>query len=331
LGDTPKRSGGDGRADGQTDGRERFETAPPPSASPPGEAHGFAIASDGTRLFLHSKDDGHPKDAMRVFMCDGVLCDGFIWKYLWDDLAAVAPLTHWHYRGHGRSATPADPNRIDIAAHADDLMKVRENAGNPPCVLMGHSMGCQVLLENYRAHPENVRGLVLLCGSYGKVTATFHGVPILDMILPRMLDLAEKQPELVRAVWSRIPAEMALKIALRVGELDPAKIHSEDILPYLKHMTHVDFPMFLRMVRSAGEHSAEDFLPHIAVPTLIVAGERDTFTPPFLAESMAKQIPGAELLMLKNGSHVAPLEQPEIADTRIGDFVSALVTDRVAR
>jgi pimeloyl-ACP methyl ester carboxylesterase len=305
----------------------RFESRPPPSVYPPGETRGFAIASDGTRLFTHSRDGAFPADALRVFLCDGVLCDGFIWKYLWNDLAEVAPLTHWHYRGHGRSAPPADPNRIDIAAHADDLMKVRQSVGDPPCVLLGHSMGCQVLLENYRAHPEKVRGLILMCGSFGKVTSTFHGVPILDMILPKLVDLAEKQPDLVRAVWSRIPADMALKLALRAGELDPAKIHAEDILPYLQHMTHVDFPMFLRMVRAAGEHSAEDLLPEIKVPTLIVAGERDTFTPPFLAESMAKRIPGAELLMLKNGSHVAPLEQHEVTDRRITEFVR----DRVAR
>jgi pimeloyl-ACP methyl ester carboxylesterase len=182
-------------------------------------------------------------------------------------------------------------------------------------------MGCQVLLENYRSHPTNVRGLILICGSFGKVTSTFHGVPILELILPRMLDLAEKKPELVRAVWTRIPPDMALKIALRAGELDPAKIHPEDILPYLRHMTHVDFPMFLRMVRAAGEHSAEDLLPNIKVPTLIVSGERDTFTPAFLAESMAKAIPGAEHLLLKNGSHVAPIEQPEIVDARIASFV----------
>jgi pimeloyl-ACP methyl ester carboxylesterase len=254
-----------------------------------------------------------------------VLCDGFIWKYLWNDLAPLAPLTHWHYRGHGRSARPADPNRIDIAAHADDLGTIRRSVGDPPCVLVGHSMGCQVLLEGYRAKPEHVRALILVCGSYGKVTSTFHGVPILDMILPRLMDLAERKPELVRAVWSRIPPEMALKIALRAGEIDPEKVRAEDILPYLKHMTHVDFPMFLRMVRAAGEHTAEDLLPQIKVPTLIVAGDKDTFTPAFLAESMAKAIPGAELLMVKNGTHVAPLEQPELVDGTIARFLKEKV------
>ncbi len=286
-----------------------------------GEVHGFVIASDGTRLFVRSRDDAPPEGAPRLFFCDGVLCDGFVWKYLWSDLAAVGPLTHWHYRGHGRSARPADPDRIDIAAHAEDLMAVRRSVGDPPCVLVGHSMGCQVLLENYRAHPEHVRALVLVCGSFGKVTSTFHGVPILDMILPKLMDLATRRPELVRAVWNRIPPEMALRIALRAGEIDPDKVHAEDILPYLRHMTHVDFPMFLRMVRSAGDHSAEDLLPSIKVPTLVVAGDRDTFTPAFLAESMARDIPGAELLVVKNGTHVAPLEQPELVDARIAKFV----------
>jgi len=287
----------------------------------PGEVQTTVIAGDGTRLFVRSRDGNHPPDAVRLFLCDGVLCDGFIWKYLWDDLADVAPLTHWHYRGHGRSAPPADPDRIDIPAHGADLTSVRMSKGDPPCVLIGHSMGCQVLLESYRNHPDNVRAIILVCGSYGKVTSTFHGGPILEMILPKLLGIAEKSPDLVRAVWSRIPAEMSLRFALKMGEVDPDKVHAEDMLPYLRHMTHVDFPMFLRMVRAAGDHSAEDLLPTLPIPALIIAGERDTFTPAFLAESMQKAIPGAELLMVPRGSHVAPIEQPKLIDDRIIRFL----------
>jgi pimeloyl-ACP methyl ester carboxylesterase len=311
------------------------ESGPPASIAPPGETHAYAIGADGTRLFVRSKERTPrvlsteeaplPGRALRAFLCDGVLCDGFIWKYAWDDVAEAVALTHWHYRGHGRSARPKDPDRIDIAAHADDLWKVRELMGDPPSVLFGHSMGCQVALENYRFHPENVRGLVLLCGSAGKVTSTFHNGPILELILPKLVEVAEKNPELVRAVWSRIPPEMALRFALRMGEVDPARTRPEDFMPYLQHMTHVDFPMFLRMVRAAGEHTAEDLLPHIRVPTLIVAGERDTFTPAYLAEAMQKQIPGAELLVLEGGSHVAPLEQHELVRERVLRFLEERV------
>ena len=298
---------------------------------PPGVTQQSVIADDGTRLFVESRDgDAMPRNAdpatvPRIFLCDGILCDGFIWKYIWDDLAALAPLTHWHYRGHGRSSSPADPEKIGIDQHARDLGKVRESVGNPPAILVGHSMGCQVVLEAYRQDPTNVRALILICGSFGKVTATFRGLPILDLMLPKLVAGVLKHEELARAIWTRIPPEMVLKLALRAGDLDPNKIRSEDILPYLKHMTHVDLPMFLKMLRAAGEHSAENELADIKVPTLIVAGERDTFTPAFLAKAMGAAIPESELVVVERGSHVVPIEQPEIVDARIAEFLRSRV------
>ena len=259
--------------------------------------------------------------AVHAIFSDGILCDGFIWKYLWDELAAVLPVVHWHYRGHGRSAPPADRDQIDIAAHARDLGAVRMHVGDPPCVLFGHSMGCQVALEAYRQRPEKVRGLVLLCGSFGNVTSTFQGIPLLDMVLPKLVDLADKAPDVVRAVWSRLPPQLALKLALKAGEIDPERVRPEDMLPYLQHMTHVDFPMFLRMLRAAGEHTAGDILPHVDVPVLVVAGERDSFTPSFLATAMTETLPKGELLMVPRGTHVAPIEQPELVDARIVAFL----------
>jgi pimeloyl-ACP methyl ester carboxylesterase len=281
----------------------------------------FALGPDGTRLFVRTRVGEHAPGDVHAVLCDGILCDGFIWKYVWDELAPVLPLVHWHYRGHGRSAAPVDPERIDIAAHAADLGCVRRHVGDPPVVLVGHSMGCQVALEAYRQRSVGVRGLILLCGSFGNVTATFHGMPMLDLVLPRLLDLALKAPEVVRAVWSRLPPQLALKVAIKAGEIDPQRVHAEDMLPYLSHMTHVDFPMFLRMLRAAGEHTAGDLLAHIDVPVLVVAGDRDTFTPSFLASAMAEALPHGELLMVPGGTHVAPIEQPELIDARITQFL----------
>jgi pimeloyl-ACP methyl ester carboxylesterase len=270
---------------------------------------------------VRTRTAGHPPGSVHAIFSDGILCDGFIWKYLWDELAPVLPLVHWHYRGHGRSAPPEDPQRIDITALAEDLGSVRRHIGDPPCVLLGHSMGCQVVLEAYRQRPEGVRGLVLLCGSFGNVTSTFHGLPLLDLILPTLLDIAERAPNIVRAVWSRLPHKLAFKVALKAREIDPERVHAEDMLPYLSHMTHVDFLMFLRMLRAAGRHSAGDLLAHVDVPVLVVAGEKDTFTPAFLAESMASTMPKGELLMVPRGTHVAPIEQPRLVNARIAEFL----------
>ncbi len=257
--------------------------------------------------------------------CDGIVCDGFIWKYLWNDLSPARDVTlaHFHYRGHGRSASPADPDRISIGAHAEDVWSVREKLGAGPSILIGHSMGCQVALEAYHRHPENVRGIVLLCGSFGNVTKTIKGVPVVDMILPKLIAIAEKSPEWVRAIWSRLPSDMALKMALRSGEIDPERVRPDDILPYLNHIKHVDFGLFLRMLHAAGEHTAEEFLGDISVPVLVIAGEKDTLTPPYLSQAMAAALPQGELLLVEHGTHVAALEQPELIGKKIRAFIEA--------
>ena len=297
------------------------KSIPPASSIPAGESHTFVTAQDGTRLFLRTRSTEHVRDKATMLFCDGIVCDGFIWKYLWPALAESYPLAHFHYRGHGRSAKPADPDRIDIAAHAEDAFSVRAHLADPECVIFGHSMGCQVALETFHLHPEKVRALVLICGTFGNVTKTIRGVPVVDMILPKILSMAEKNPDLVRALWSRIPTEMALNMALRSGDIDPERVRREDVLPYLEHVKRVDFTMFLRMLRAAGEHTSEDYLANVKIPVLIVAGERDTLTPPYLAQALAAALPNAELLIVPHGTHVAPIEQPDLVNEKIRAFL----------
>lgn len=282
----------------------------------------FALARDGTRLYVRH---AHGADGVGAVLCDGILCDGFIWKYLFEALAARMPVTHWHYRGHGRSQAPRDPGLIDIAAHASDLDQVRRHVGDGPVVIFGHSMGCQVALEGYRLRREKVRGLVLICGSYGRITETFHGTNVLAQVLPKLLEMVERNPEWVRALWSRVPPELALKSALLLREVNPEAIQPDDLMPYLRHMTHVDFGLFLRMLRAAGEHDAEDLLPQIDVPVLLIAGSRDSFTPPYLAQRMAELLPKGELLLIEGGTHVAPLEHRELVQERIEQFLNERV------
>lgn len=314
----------------------------------------FAQANDGTRLYVRRRpaadlerpttlDDaslasssvGDASNATAgaldveqagpvALFSDGILCDGFIWKYLWDSVARRMPIAHWHYRGHGRSANPVDPEAIDIAQHAADLGAVRRHIGDPDVVLFGHSMGCQVALEAYRQRPEKVRALVLLCGSYGRVTETFRNSNLLSRMLPHVLDKVLASPMVARALWSRVPPEVALRVALLTGEVDTKTIRPDDMLPYLQHMTHVELPLFLKMLRAAGEHSAADLLPNITCPVLIVAGEKDTFTPAFLAEEMASLIPGSEIFVVSGATHVAPLEYRDAVDLRVDAFLKAL-------
>lgn len=293
------------------------------------DRQGFATADDGTRLFYGMAGTGPTRERSgsiapspyTIVLNDGIGCDGFAWKYLQPHLAAEHPVLHWHYRAHGRSGLPADPARIDLPAHARDLLSVLDANEIDKAVLVGHSMGTQVSLEAYRLAPDRVAGLVLLCGSYGRVTATFHGSDVLKQVLPAILEAVERRQGIARALWGRIPARIAFHIARLSKEIDGFAIQEEDFRPYMEHVSSMEPKIFLAMLRHAGEHTAEDLLERVAAPTLVVAAERDTFTPAALAEHMAEVIPDAELFMLRGASHAAPIEQPVAIGLRIDKFL----------
>ena len=294
---------------------------PPPDSA----LESFALGCDGTRLYVRQHPSGIvDANAPTALLCDGLVCDGYIYRYLWDDLAELLPVAHFHYRGHGRSGLPVDLDKIDVAAHASDMNAVRDHLGDPPVVLVGHSLGTQVCLEAYRARPERVKALVLLCGSFGRITHTFKGSDMLSTVLPNVQDFAARHPRLLRALWARVPVRVALKLGMMTGDIDPAKVRVEDVEPYFRHALHVDFTLFVRMLRAAGEHSAEDLLPQIRVPTLVVAGSKDTFTPPEVSVAMAESIPGARLVLVPGGSHILPLEEREALRDVLRDFLGSL-------
>jgi pimeloyl-ACP methyl ester carboxylesterase len=266
----------------------------------------FATGPDGTRLYVRQRA-GHGDTVF--LLCDGIVCDGYIYKYLWDDLAEFGGVVHWNYRGHGRSSLPSDPSCIRVVDHARDLDEVRRHLGDPPVVLVGHSFGTQVVLEAYRLRSERVRALILLSGSFGRVTYTFKNSDVLANVLPQLIEFVERHPRLARGIWSRIPVSLGIALARLSGDVNLQAVRVDDMRPYFEHAAHVDFEMFLRMLREAGEHSAEDLLPNVQVPSLIVTGERDSFTPPSLSQAKAQAMPSAEFALVSGGTHILPLEE----------------------
>jgi pimeloyl-ACP methyl ester carboxylesterase len=281
-------------------------------------------APDGTPIYARRATGATPTTAL---FCDGIACDGFIWKYLWEDLRERVSVAHFHYRGHGRSGAPRNEDRIDVSAHAADADAVRRALGDPPVVLVGHSFGTQVALETYRLRPEGVRALVLVCGSFGRVTYTFKGSDMLAGVLPDVLSFVTRHPHLGRALWAHVPPKLALAAARLTGDVDPARVNPDDVAPYFEHVVHLDFALFLRMLRAAGEHSAEDLLPHVNVPVLVVAGELDSFTPPAVSRALAEAIPGAELALRPGGSHLLPLEQHDEIKRIVSEFLVRRLPD----
>src|SRR5215471_13049730 len=62
-----------------------------------------------------------------------------------------------------------------------------------------------------------------------------------------------------------------------------------------------------------GRSERMDYVPllqHIAVPTLILVGDQDQYTPVADARLMHERIPGSELVVIEDAGHMPNLEQP---------------------
>jgi pimeloyl-ACP methyl ester carboxylesterase len=276
----------------------------------------FALGADGTKLFYGVRGDGP-----NLALLDGIGCDGWAWNHIQPHLSASHRVLHAHFRGHGRSGPLQDPDANDIAWLSDDVLRVLDAARMEQVVLLGHSMGTQVALEVYRRAPQRVRGLVLICGSYGRITHTFHGNDWLHRALPKLIAQVQKHKAVASALWGRLPPQLAFKIAGWLGEIDGVALAGDDFRKYVEHLSDVDLDLYLAMLQKAGEHSAEDLLPHVQAPTLVIAAERDTFTPVDVCRPLAQLIPGAQYLELPGASHAAPLERAGAINQAIDEFL----------
>lgn len=290
-------------------------------------AWGYAVApSDGSPLFYESW--GQRGQATPILLCDGIGCDGYVWRYLRDDLGTRFTL-HPHYRGHGRTAPPKDPARVTIEDLADDVACVLDDAMVEKAVLVGHSMGVQVSLETYRRHPDRVAGLVLVCGAPSHPLKTFRGSGALEQLLPTVQKWIHRMPGVINRISRAVlPTRLAYEVASRL-EIRRELVEPQDFMPYLEGMARIDTRLFVAMLASAGQHSADDLLPEVRVPTLVIGAGRDGFTPPERSRAMAEAIPGAELLEIANASHTAPIERPHLVNFTIRDFLAKQIDNTV--
>ena len=85
----------------------------------------------------------------------------------------------------------------------------------------------------------------------------------------------------------------------------------------------------LFLLEHALDHNTEDLLPHIAVPTLIIAGDKDGFTPASCSVHMHESIPNSRLLMIENGN--ADWQNQDLPDIHtqfvVGDTLLVFFTD----
>lgn len=277
---------------------------------------GYAPAEDGTPLYFRSEGEGPA-----LVLCNGLGVSTFFWQHLVRAFAPTYQVVVWDYRSHGKSG-PAPARGFGIATCADDLRHVLDHLGIRSAVLAGHSLGSQVILETYRRTPERVNALVPTLGGYGRTVETFFGTRYSVQGLRALRRLAFLNLALSQQV-TRLAARsvLALPMARVTGLVHRDLCAAEDMVPYLANLAMLHLPTYFQLAQDLQDHDASDLLPLIRVPVLIFGGERDLFAPLHVSEHMARTIPGAEICVLRGGSHAALVEQPELLALRLERFL----------
>ena len=78
--------------------------------------------------------------------------------------------------------------------------------------------------------------------------------------------------------------------------------------------------------RAISDFDALPRLHEISVPTLVTTGSVDTSTPPEVARTIAKAIPGATLHIMPGAPHMAPFERPDLFEPLVLSFLCGLST-----
>ncbi len=285
---------------------------------------------DGTRLAYRLYgpvgSEASPQRA-KVLLCDGISCDGYIWRDLLPVLARDADVLHLNYRGHGRSGLPKRPADCTIADIASDIDFVLGALGWSDAILIGHSMGVQVALEAAFRYPTRVRALVLCCGSFGRVLDTFRHTDLGARLLPFLDAVTQTWTSTVSAAMRALLPSPLTYVLAALTEIKAERIRPKDLQPYLDHFARMPMDLFMGLLSDAAQRTSLPFLPRVDQPTLIIAGQDDGFTPLASSRLLVRTLPHAELLVVPGTSHTAPLEAPETFESAITTFIARLLEE----
>ena len=228
----------------------------------------------------------------RLLLLSGLLCDETIWADIPERLGDVADVRVVSFRGFSSIAAMAQ----HVLTEACDEFTAA-----------GHSMGGRVALEVLRAAPHRVRGLALLNTGVHTVR---DGEP---QSRSRLLRLAYEQGmSALAAAW--LPPLMAG--GARMAELMPR------LTAMVERSTPESYAGQINALLNRPE--ALPVLPTIAVPTLLLSGSEDAWSPISQHETMRRRIPHATLFEVHGAGHMAPIERPDAVAVALREWLAGI-------
>lgn len=220
-----------------------------------------------------------------LVLLPGLMCNMRVWEPLYP---------HW---STAVLTQVIDYGAIDSIAGMAQLVLDQ----TPGCfALAGHSMGGRVAMEVVRIAPERVTRLALLDTGFLARPAGDDGA----------LEAA-KRYGLLQVAQTQGVAAMAQ--AWVQGMVHPDRLSDKALIDSIVSMfANKSADLFASQIHALlNRPDASDVLRALSVPTLLLCGAQDAWSPPAQHLQMQSLVPQAELCIVDAAGHMAPMERPE--------------------
>lgn len=281
--------------------------------------YGYFRAADGTRLFYSVEGKGRP-----LIFCYGLVCSSLHWTYQIGYFRNRYQTAWYDYRGHHNSDRPKDLGSLTIPSIAADLKTLMDELGLQDAVLLGHSMGVNIVLDFYRQFPERVYGMILANGTAQRPFETMFHVNAVESFFSVLEKLNKKSPRLMSAFWKAQGMNPLVRSAVALAGFNPHLSSREDIDLYIDEVLSLDPELFLTLIRNYQTYDATPWLHTVRVPTLILGGEKDHIVPRQNQELMHQLIPESRLEVIHHGSHCTQMDLPDLVNLKVDGFLKEI-------
>jgi 3-oxoadipate enol-lactonase len=194
--------------------------------------------------------------------------------------------------GHGNSAGSA---RGTIDEYAAWLMETLQAFFSEPPFLMGHSMGGAIVQTAAFEKPSLMKGIIL--------AATGPRLGVAPAFLDGLLKNFENIIDTIMgyAYAPGVDHRLVTEGAVLMREAGSTVVHGDFM--------------------ACNQFDMRDRIAKIALPTLILCGEKDQLTPPTLSEKLAGAIEGSRFEMVSSAGHMLMIENPKAFNKTVLDFI----------
>ncbi|TDD50007.1 alpha/beta hydrolase [Nonomuraea terrae] len=206
-----------------------------------------------------------------------------------------------------------------------DVEALRAWLGAERVVIAGGSYGGFIAMEYAARHPSRVSAVVLRDTSADngnqepamRNAAASSRVTIDQDKLDRIMSGTVRDDDDLRDCWREI-------LPLYDHDYDPAKVEERVAATPYHYRTHN-----YAFAVNQPHYDIKHLLPSITAPTLVTVGRHDWITPVECSRTIAELVPNAELRVFERSGHSPQVEEAELWEATVRDFLARALPGKV--